>query len=585
MATVTFSNGKKVSFNGTPTQQDIDEVSQKFGLSSGSNQNASASASGSDAAKIAPSPFDQDQNALKPDAGFIGDLQSGNYGGAAVNAAKNTGNFLFPIVGDAYHDVKGDSKKSFLQQTGDAALSALPFIPGLGEAGEVLKGAAEGTEGVADVAKSAGLIGKAADFVKGSTVAKGAITGYGAGVASNLSQGKGIGESLKPGLNTIVGAVAGGALPILAKGATSAVKGLAGIDPQIESELSKYGSQANPGDVSLSKSYIDAAKNHATNLTGVKPPLTMAADQVDKAAQLVQEQTDKAGAAVGEAKKAAAGIPLKPIDSIGAEFKKNVEDRYGLNLFSDTDGNVIAKPMDGSLRQIAPGDQARIENMATQLNKLYGLDTGATVKHASDVISNLNDLVDFKNQDVYGHSNDPLEGLIKNTAGNINGVVRDSSPSLAKANDTFSGLKDLQGEIKSMAGKNLQKGELLMKRLFSGDKSGDVQDFFQKVKDATGVDLVKHGVFARHAIDTVGSKADKTLLQQALEGATEGKGGLISTALGIGRKVLQKTVANPERIGNRLLQGKSGIISKVAPYATKGAIEVGSRVAKGLLGN
>jgi hypothetical protein len=110
----------------------------------------------------------------------------------------DVGNFLFPIVGDVYHDIKGTSKKSFLQQAGDTALSVLPFIPGLGEfgeAGRVAKLGVEGAkalEGGADVAKAVST---------GSKFIKGAKLGYGVGVASNLSQGKGIGESINP-LNT-----------------------------------------------------------------------------------------------------------------------------------------------------------------------------------------------------------------------------------------------------------------------------------------------------------------------------------------------------------------------------------------------
>ena len=116
------------------------------------------------------------------------------------------GNFLFPIVGDIYHDIKGDQpRKSFLQHIGDLGLSALPFIPGLGEVGEAARVGEVATEG-------ASALSKGADLWKGlSPVAKGATTGYGAGVATNLSQGKGVGESINPLDSTnIVGEVTGG---------------------------------------------------------------------------------------------------------------------------------------------------------------------------------------------------------------------------------------------------------------------------------------------------------------------------------------------------------------------------------------
>ncbi len=111
-----------------------------------------------------------------------------------VSGAKAVGNFLFPAVGDVYHDIKGDNTKTGLQQLGDVGTSVLPFIPGLGEAGE----AARGVEAV-----GSGLLG---------TVGKGAATGYGLGVSQNLSEGKGFGQSLAPNLNTVGGAITGGAL-------------------------------------------------------------------------------------------------------------------------------------------------------------------------------------------------------------------------------------------------------------------------------------------------------------------------------------------------------------------------------------
>lgn len=125
--------------------------------------------------------------------------QPESLGGKALDVAKGIGNFFFPAVGDVYNDITGNNKKTALQQAGDVGLSALPFIPGLGEVGEAARGAEAGAEG-------AGLLGKLA----GSSIAKNAAVGYGAGVASNLSGGQGIGQALTPQLSNIGGAVLGG---------------------------------------------------------------------------------------------------------------------------------------------------------------------------------------------------------------------------------------------------------------------------------------------------------------------------------------------------------------------------------------
>lgn len=124
-----------------------------------------------------------------------------------ANTAKGVGNFLFPAVGDVYNDLTGNNQKSALQQIGDVGLTALPFIPGLGEAGEAARGAEAVGEGAETAAPAAsGLLGK---FL-GSSVAKNTALGYGAGVASNLSQGQGVGQALTPQLSNLGGAVLGG---------------------------------------------------------------------------------------------------------------------------------------------------------------------------------------------------------------------------------------------------------------------------------------------------------------------------------------------------------------------------------------
>ncbi len=487
----------------------------------------------------------------------------------AGDVAKGVGNFLFPIVGDIKHDIEQGTfrgnGKSILQQTGDLALSALPFIPGLGEVGEAAKVGEAGIGG----AEALNAGSKALEAAKGlNPIVKGAGVGYGAGIASNLSQGQDFGSALLPNANTISGAIFGGATPAVMKGLGSLATKISGISPQIENELSNLGSKGDPNDVKLFNQYISAAKDHSTNLRATSP-LTMAADNLDTAAEKIQSQVDKAGKAVGTAKANAGTVPLKDLSNVGNSFWKDIQDKYGLNLQTKPNGTVVAKPIEGSMLQISGADKSRIVNIAQQLSDLHNLGAKATVKQATEVMDNLDKLVDFSRQDAYGHTNDPLESLIKHTGGNLNNVVRESSPELATANDKFSGLKDLQKEVSGMAGKTLNKGELLMRRIFSGDKSGDVQDLFGKIKDATGIDLVKHAVLAKNAIESVGSKADKTLLEQAVGGID--KGGFGTAMLNIAKGAARKFGANPETIGRNLVKG--GGTGMGANLVTKGAIE------------
>lgn len=104
--------------------------------------------------------------------------------------------FAFPIVGD----LQGKHpEKSALQKAGDAGLSALWFVPGLGE-------------GAGAAIKAAGILGETGAKIAGHTL-MGAATGYASDVASKLSQGDtNVGSILTPGLGTVTGGALGGVL-------------------------------------------------------------------------------------------------------------------------------------------------------------------------------------------------------------------------------------------------------------------------------------------------------------------------------------------------------------------------------------
>lgn len=149
----------------------------------------------------------------EPSGGFMQglqeDLQGTNpdsIGTQLANTAKGVGNFLFPAVGDIYHDIKGDNTKTGLQQAGDVGsslLSASTLVPGLDAITAPLKGAEIAGEG-ANVASKAGLL---------ANVGKNAALGGAFGVTGALGQGKtNLGDIAQSGL---VGAGTGGAIGAL----------------------------------------------------------------------------------------------------------------------------------------------------------------------------------------------------------------------------------------------------------------------------------------------------------------------------------------------------------------------------------
>lgn len=515
----------------------------------------------------------QSQDGSNQDDGFMGDVSEGNFGGAAVDAAKNVGNFLFPIVGDWNNDIQGKSDKTVLQQTGDAALSVLPFIPGLGEVGDTARAGEAAVEGGATLAKGGDIASKIADAssdlyskagsainkIPGGTIGKGAAVGYGTGVASNLSQGQGLDTAFDPNSNTVLGSVLGGATPLATKGLSMAVKGMSGIDPTLANDLAKIGSKANPEDVPLMNKYNNIAKARATSYDNPSV-MESAASNLDKAVSKISDQTKLAGQAKGAVLKSEAMKPLGDVSQIGKTFAQQVEDRFGLKLgtFDDT-GAVKAIPITGSARRVSPDVIAGIEKAATDLNKVG---VSGKVGTASEVISNLDDDINYAPRPV-GVPSTPIEGLLRNTRSNLNNAVRKSSQSLADANDKVSTLKDAQSEIREFAGNKAQRAELLFKRIFA-ENGGDARQLFNTIKEHTGIDLQKHAYLAKNAIDNLGGKEEKGLLQHAISGAVGGHAGLGAAALNMGRNIAKSTIANPSKIASNLVKGKTGIIDKLA---------------------
>jgi hypothetical protein len=317
--------------------------------------------------------------------------------------------------------------------------------------------------------------------------------------------------------------------------------------------------------------YMDAAKARATDIRATSP-LTLAANKLDEAATSINEQTSAAGEAVGEAKNALGATPIdnNAVSTIATDFKTRALDQYGINLEPDEDGTIQANPAPGRTPPITTADANRI---AQAYQRIVGL-TDTTARNAADVIKYLDNSINYARGANGGF--DPLESLLYSARKPLDDAVRDAAPGLAEANDAFSTLKQLQTEVKNMAGGQQQRGELLMRRIFSGDKSGEVQNLFDKIKAVTGIDLINQAVLARFAIDTVGDSSQESLLTQMLGKASEGGGGggIWRTAANVGRAIARHTFANPETIGTNLVAGSTP--SMIPSLLSRGAMEAGS---------
>ena len=533
-----------------------------------SSNNSNSNGNGLPPPPVSPSSSATPTATTPTPAGGTANTQPESLGNKALDVAKGIGNFLFPIVGDIYGDVTGSNKKTVMQQVGDAALSALPLVPGLGEVGDTARAADLGAEA------TGGVLSK----ILGSTVAKGAGVGYGAGVASNLSQGQSLGQSFVPNLNNVSGAVLGGATPVVLKSLSGIIRGIAGINPAVANKLARMSAEGNPEDISLMKMYNQAAISHANN---VETPSVenIAAENIDKAGAQITQQRQTAGALQGQIKQAVFNTPLKDTTAVKNSFANEIKQNYGIILGHDAEGG-ISLTQDATRRiNNDPADVGIIKSIAQGLDNLGN---GSVVGNATDEITNIDNVIGKLPRDQYGRTISPIDRLLVSTRNDLNNVVRESAPALAAANDKYSELKDMESYLNKMAGGDLQRGELLMQRAFT-NKSADSIKLFNAIKDTTGIDLIKHATLAKNAIDNYGSQADKSQLAQMLKENATGSQGLANMILKGAGYAGRKIVANPSKISMNLLKGNAGMLPWLSPFITKTAIE-SSRGLQGISG-
>ncbi|MDE2016001.1 MAG: hypothetical protein KGJ89_05550 [Patescibacteria group bacterium] len=239
---------------------------------------------------------------------FWQNLSSGNITGAAGQAL----NWAFPIVGDFANDVQGKNQKTFLQQLGDAGLSALWFVPGFGEG--------------ADLLTRAGI---------------GAATGLGAGVASSLSQGETLGQAVNPfQASTVFGAATGG----LAGGLLPKVSEALGKNFNQEKVVGNVVKNINDvlGGTKAGKNILSDAGARGMNLGKVILDAGALPDAVDGKWDSVASQ-----AAVNKVIKNLSELRASALDKVGTasnlgELRNEITAAIKQNFIGDTQNKLVS---------------------------------------------------------------------------------------------------------------------------------------------------------------------------------------------------------------------------------------------------
>lgn len=520
MATVKFSNGATVTFNGTPTPADINQVAQTPAVK---NYKGATSFS---------------SNSIQDTPGAAQDL-----------ITKGIPNLLNSVA-TPFESVAAAPVQGLARLIGakDPYAQGMPNFNSLGSSAAETAASPTANNPIAPFTKQ-GLITKAG---QAGEIATSAIAPEQAGIIklgllgglSGFSQALASGERDPAKLLEASGSGAafGGGLGIAGKAISKSgnlLRNLSGVNPQVMNELKN-------APVDLINTYADNAIAHESDIRAPTAHATAENAAQGRAKILVTKVIPQAGKAVGEARAAAGALPIqvnagaasipgapaaqtlysdignKVGEMTGYGFGNAGDVETGLPGLSGTKGPSIPilQQLPGRSVDLSKADEDRLQTLQ---GYLLHLQNNPNVQTASDLVHNLYQQVDYSRPQ-FGAGQSPVDGALKYAAHAINQSISGASPELAAANANYESLMDLKRQVAGEAGNDFQHASLMMRRVLSGDKSAGAIGALDGLTKATQpfvtgasadkTDLVTHAVLADWATSNFGGPSAKTLMNQ-----------------------------------------------------------------------
>lgn len=383
------------------------------------------------------------------------------------------------------------------------------------------------------------------------------------------------------------GIVFGGILGLLGNAArvvSGTEKAATGIDPAMETELSRV----KPA--TLSK-YIDTAVKSSSDYQAPTVDSVIMSD-IQKGANLLDEKViPEAGKAVGDARKAAANIPIMSVQSNAAPvaganvvdiLKDQINEKiqaitghqfstysdgidHGLSIENYPEGapttGLTATEDEHSVVPLAGRPAAQLEpseskSLGWLSKQLEILKDSPTVQTASDIITQLDKKIDWARIREYGAKSSPVDSILQQARGMINGVIRPAAPDLAAANDVYGPLAQAKQALVDAAGKDLDHLDLLTRRVIYSGQSENAQSVLDTLQQAVTPYLppgeesyTTKAIVARFARDAFSGKIGQTGFAQGMSSGDAGalasgyRGRLVSAALRAGKRALAPDTA------------------------------------------
>lgn len=257
-------------------------------------------------------------------------------------------------------------------------------------------------------------------------------------------------------------------------------------------DLNKYMEQAK-------RSVSNYSEDNALKLASQKAEDAVA--QMDKQLKLYGKTKDMA----------LERIASKPVDITGIKdsFAEKVSERTGAKF---TQRGVVTTPRGQFSTITSATDRGLLTDTYSILKKLESNPTALRTDKAVDA---LQARLDYAGKNLYEPVNSQVEALVKDTVRDLNKRVQSMDENYRLANKGYSDTKGIREELNKALGLHANKGASLLKRVFSLTDGG-TKALFDRIKQRTGIDLIREATLAKFAMESVGDYRQANLLEQLL---------------------------------------------------------------------
>lgn len=398
------------------------------------------------------------------------------------------------------------------------------------DASVLLGGAGAIVGGVGKVAEASELTRLGAGLTKASQV-----------VDPIQAIGKGVGAA-RTGVGSL-GTKVGDALTPIDQGVVNTLRPQ-NVSPGMSLAEQATSKQKNLGDLSK---YLEQAKKSVSNYSEDNA-LKLASGKAEDALANMDKQLKLYGKTKEMALERIASKPVNA-SNLKDTFVSTVQQRTGAKF---TKGGVLTTPRGQFSTISSAADRGLLTDTYMILNKLGDNPTAARADRAVDA---LQARLNYASKNLYEPVNSQIEALVKETVKDLNTRLQSIDDNYRLANKGYSDTVEIRNELNKALGLHSNKGASLLKRVFSLTDGG-TKALFDKIKDRTGVDLIREATLAKFAMESVGDYRQSNLLEQLLNAGkvpTDTRG-LVGKAAEF---VLDKAVErNPGNKALRMLGGK-----------------------------